>query len=85
MIKITISECKTSGKTWTSTHRTDDAWEAAERAVKKHFGRSAHFERDGGISVGRTPGDGTQYGQVGVPARDGGSSLITGRISIRAE
>jgi hypothetical protein len=85
MITITISECKTNGKTWTSTHRTEDAWEAAERAVKKHFGRSAHFERDCGISVGRGPADGTQYGQIGVPARLGGTNLITGRISIRAE
>lgn len=85
MTTITISECKTNGKTWTSTHRTADAWEAAERAVKKAFGRSAHFERDRGISVGRTPADGTQYGQVGVPAPRGGTNLITGRLSIRAD
>lgn len=87
MTTITISECKTNGRTWTSTHRTADVWQAVERAVKKAFGKAAHFHRDSGISVGRTPADGTQYGQVAEPIRGnpGAHNCITGRVSVRAD
>lgn len=87
MTTITITECKTNGQTWTSTHRTADAWEATERAIKRAFGRAASFWRDNGISVGLTPADGTQYGQITVPARGnpGAHDCITGRVSVRVD
>lgn len=85
MITITITECKSGGQTWTSSHRAEDTWQAVERAVRKVWGRRAAFVRDNGLSVGRTPADGTQYGQIGVDARGGGQDLITGRVKISAD
>lgn len=87
MTTITITECKTNGRTWTSTHRTDDAIVAMERAVRRVWGKSASLFCDNGISVGRTPAEGTQYGQIVTPARGnpGASNCITGRVSVRAD
>jgi hypothetical protein len=86
MTTITITECKRDGQTWTSTHRTDDVWEATDRAVKRVFGKAASFARDNGISVGRSPADGRQYGQVTAPIRNnpGAHNCLTGRVSIDA-
>ena len=85
MITITMTECKSNGATFVSRHNTTDPAIAVARAVARAWGRGAYFVRDGGISVGTDPRQGSQYGQVMESARGGGSNAITGRIRICAE
>lgn len=77
MKTVSISECKTNGRSWTHTARTNDEKVAIERAVKKHFGRNAWFWRDNGlVNLG-------MYGQIAVPVKgDNGSTCVTGRVNI---
>jgi len=87
MIRITIHECKTNGRCWTSQHRTDDARQAMTLAIAKFWGKRASFWRDNGISQGAgDPSRGTEYGQIGEPIKGnpGCNNMITGRISVRA-
>lgn len=67
-----------------SRHRAEDAWEAVDKAVKKRWGKNASFWRDNGISVGKNPTDGRQYGQITEPIKGnpGSHNCITGRVAI---
>lgn len=100
-VTVTITTCDAERRQHVSHHRmpvgldyyemmgqfgcANGAWVAVERAVQKRWGKSASFVRDNGISVGGDPSEGTQYGQIGVPCRTGGTNLITGRMSVRVD
>ena len=86
MIEIEITECHQRGETWISKHRTEDVQIAVERAIRARWGKAAHFHRENDVSQGRDALAGSQYGQIGEPARNnpGVSNMITGRIRINA-
>jgi hypothetical protein len=81
MKTVVISECKSGGRVWKHTARTDSDQVAINRAILKHFGRKAGFHRDQGLSnIG-------MYGQITKPAPGQGNAwdCVTGRVSIRVE
>jgi hypothetical protein len=84
MIKITIRECKESGRVWESRHGTDDADEAVLLAVKKHFGPRSGFYTDRGLTVDPSR---TLYGQIGHQLRgsNGTSTMDTDRVRVDIE
>lgn len=79
MKTVTIRECKIDGRTWTHHARTNDRWDAIDRAIARHFGKAASFHRDLGITHGL-------YGQVAryVPKANA-STTLTGRVRIEVE
>lgn len=81
MKTITISECRSNGYSWTSTHRTDDTDEAVQRAIRKHFGSKHRLYRSNELSR-----QGTVYGQIGyyVPKVEA-ATMVTGRVRIDIE
>lgn len=83
MTTITITECKSNGRTWTSSHRTTDIDTAIQRAVAKHWGSKCGFWADAGLNRGMDPT--TRYGQIVEPCATGGSSSVTARVKIRVE
>ncbi|WP_406850124.1 hypothetical protein [Chromobacterium phragmitis] len=82
MITITITECRTDGRTWSSTHRTADRDVAVERAIVKHFGANHSLYLDRGLTL--YPDD-TRYGQIGHPIGNRTASMDTGRVRIDIE
>lgn len=65
-----------------SSHRTDAEREAIARAVRKHFGSGAFFQRDNGLSFGN-------YGQIFRTITRSGETFhatnVTGRVRIDVE
>lgn len=84
MITITIRECKTNGRTWTSAHRTTDVDLAVRRAISKHWSAKHGFYGDHGLNQGLDRNT-TRYGQIGHPVSTGGSTMDTGRVRIDIE
>lgn len=87
MHTVTITILEGRRRQYMTRHRSgnQDMWDVVEKAVQKRWGKNAGFSRDNSISVGKDPRDGTQYGQVGLPARGGGTNMITGKVSVRVD
>lgn len=75
---VTISECGSDPRTWTSTRRTDDPCEAVSRAIRAVWGRKARLHVCHGLTT-----DGTRYGKIVMPNRFGSLDCVTGYVSVR--
>lgn len=84
-IQITITERKDRGRTWTTSHQTDDVADAIKRAIGLAFNfRYVFFEDDPHTThADRTR---TRYGRAGYPVGNGGVVAIqTGLLRIDIE
>lgn len=79
MLTVTFTPCNGSDQKWTSQHRTDDRDEAMQRALQKHWGKSAEFFHDAGLVNTGT------FGQVVKYTGKGSYTSVTSRLRVRIE